>query len=148
MITKNRKAFHEYNILETMEAGIVLEKWEAKAVRNNQLSLAGSYIVMNNGVPALINANISPMKDAENTSEINPGRTRTLLLHKREIHKLCEKVNEKGLTLIPLSAYLKNNKLKIEIGIAKGKNKGDKRNSLKEKAIKRDDARLSKSLKL
>jgi SsrA-binding protein len=148
MITKNRKAYHEYNVIEKIEAGIVLEKWEAKAVRNNQLSLSGSYVVINNGNPILINANISPLSDAENKSDVNPTRSRNLLLHKREIQKLSEMVNEKGLTIIPLSAYLKNNKLKIEVGVAKGKNKGDKRHSLKEKAIKRDDARLSKSLKI
>ena len=147
MITKNRKAFHDYHVEEKLEAGIVLEKWEAKAVRNSQLNLTGSYVVINNGVPELIGANITPMKDVD-ASGMNPLRARALLLHKREILHLSRKVEEKGFTLVPLSAYLKNNKVKIEIGVCRGKNKGDKRQSLKEKAIKRDESRLNKSIKV
>lgn len=148
MIAKNRKAFHDYTVIEKIEAGIVLEKWEAKSVRNNLLSLSGSYIIIDNSVPKLIGAHISPMKEMTLTAEINPVGQRALLLHKREIQKLSEKVNEKGLTLVPLCAYLKNNKIKIEIGICRGKNKRDKRNSLKEKDLKKDNSRISKALNL
>lgn len=147
MITKNRKALYDFNVLEKIESGIMLEKWEAKSVRNNQLTLGGSYIIIQDNEPLLVGAHIAPMKDIDSTG-LNPTRARKLLLHKREILQLMEKVSEKGLTLIPISAYLKNNKVKIEIGVCKGKNKGDKRNQLKEKAIARDESRLKKSLRI
>jgi SsrA-binding protein len=148
MIAKNRKAYHNYNIIEKIEAGIVLEGWEAKSTRNNLINLDGAYVIIDNSVPKLIGAHINPMKDLSSSIDVNPTRQRTLLLHHREIKKLSEKINEKGLTLVPLSVYLKNNKVKIEVGIGRGKNNVDKKNTLKEKDMKREQDKASKSLRL
>lgn len=147
MQIKNRKAFFDYEILEKYEAGISLEGWEVKSILAGQISLQESFVEITKGEAVLSGAHITPLKQASSHYEIIPTRKRTLLLHKYEIAKLSSKVAEKGLTIVPLAMYLKNNRVKIEIGLARGKNSVDKRHALKEKAIRSDEAKVAKSLK-
>ena len=135
-IAKNREAFHDYHILETIEAGIALTGTEVKSLRNRQASLQGSFARLENGELFVYNLHIAPY---EHGSIFNPDpkRERKLLLHRAQIRDLAAKIQAKGLTLIPLSLYFKVGIVKIELGLAKGKRKYDKREALK----KRDHAR-------
>lgn len=137
VIANNKRAYYDYFISDQLEAGIMLEGSEVKSVRAGGVSLNESYVKVINGEIFLINAYIKPF---EKSSSYTPDsrKSRKLLLSKREISKYESQVSEKGLTIVPLRVYLKNNLVKIEIGIGKGKKLYDKRETLKEKATQRE----------
>ena len=143
MVAVNRKARFEYEILEIFEAGIVLTGSEIKSIRQGGLSLAESYVRPQGTEILLLNAHIREYAFSKH-EEINPERPRKLLLHASEIGKLRTRVEQKGLTIVPLGAYLKRGRAKIEIAIARGKAAPDKRDSIKERDAKRDLARFIK----
>lgn len=136
LIATNRKARHDYLIEDTVEAGLILTGSEIKSVRAGQVNLRDSYATIRDGVPWLLNAHIAPYKQASFQNH-EPRRERKLLLHRREINRLTGKLQEKGLTLIPLKIYLKDSWAKVELGLARGKKSYDKRQTLRE----RDDRR-------
>lgn len=138
IVCKNKRAFHDYHIEETMEAGMVLKGSEVKSLRAGRANLKDGYAQLQNGEIFLYNVHISPYTHAT-YDKVDPLRVRKLLLNKREIRKLIGKLQEKGLALIPLKIYFINNgKAKVELGIARGKKLYDKRASLKEKQTKRE----------
>ncbi|MFQ3573780.1 MAG: SsrA-binding protein SmpB [Thermodesulfovibrionales bacterium] len=137
IITQNRKAYHDYHIEETLEAGIVLKGTEVKSIREGRINLKDSYVIIKDLEAYLLNCHISPYTHG-NILNHDPLRTRKLLLNKKEIMRLLGKINQKGFTLIPLRVYLKANLIKIEIGLAKGKREYEKREAIKEKEAKRD----------
>lgn len=136
IIAKNRKAYHDYHILDTFEAGIALLGSEIKSVRAAQVSLKDGYATIVGDEVWLMNVHIAPYNQASIENH-EPRRTRKLLLHRREINRLVGKLHEKGLTLIPLKVYLSNNRAKVELGLAQGKRQYDKRATLKEKESQR-----------
>lgn len=140
IIATNRKAFHEYFILEKYEAGIDLSGSEVKSLREGAANIKEGYVLIREGNAMLIGVRISPYSHTGFKGH-EPSRDRQLLLNKREIIKLSKKVAEKGLTLIPLRMYFKNGWAKIEIGLAKGKRHYDKKESIKNRDIKRDTER-------
>lgn len=142
-ITNNRKANFEYTILDKFEAGLVLQGTEVKSARANKVNLKGSYISIVDGEAFLIDCHIAEYENGTYNNH-ESSRTRKLLLHKREIRKLAAEVKEKGLTIVPLSMYFLNGKVKIEIGLAKGKKLHDKRESLKKKDDERRISQISK----
>jgi SsrA-binding protein len=142
-ITVNRKARHEYNILQTYEAGIVLQGTEVKALRQGKANLVDSYANLKDGEVWLYGAHISVYEQG-NINNHEPTRTRKLLLNKSEIKKLIGKVKEKGLTLIPLRLYFRNGKVKVELALAKGKKVYDKRESIAKRDMQRDEERKVK----
>ncbi len=135
-LVSNRRAFHDYEVLETFEAGIVLVGTEIKSLRNHGGSLQDSYVLVSDDTVILKNSSIAPYRFG-NVHNHEDKRERKLLLHKREILKLKALSQEKGLTLIPLAIYLKNGYAKIKIGVCKGKRTFDKRAALKEREAKR-----------
>ncbi len=137
LICQNKKAWHNYFIEDTYEAGISLLGTEVKSLREGKASLGDSYAKIKGGEVFLVDAHISPYSHA-NRFNHEPLRTRKLLLHKREIKRLIGKVQEKGFTLIPLRLYFSNGKAKVELGLAKGKKLYDKRETLKQKAVQRE----------
>ena len=143
LIASNKKAFHNYFISDLIEAGICLEGSEVKSIRSNGISLGESYVFIKNGELFLRNAYI---KSYDKSSAFTPNerRERKLLAHKREIQKLERKTKEKGFTIMATKAYFLKGKVKVEIGLAKGKQMFDKRETLKEKAISREIDRYSK----
>ncbi|MGA1846517.1 SsrA-binding protein SmpB [Deferribacter abyssi] len=144
VLTTNKKAFHDYEIIEKYEAGIVLKGTEVKSAKNGRINLRDSFIRIKDGEAFLLNCHISPYEQG-NIMNHDPKRTRKLLLHKREIERLAGKVQEKGLTLVPLKVYLKNNLVKIEIALAKGKKLYDKRETIKKKDLEREISRTLKN---
>ena len=131
-IAQNRRARHDYEILERFEAGIVLSGSEIKSVREHKVQLQGSYARLKGGEVWLQDAHIAPYANA-GYSPHDPMRDRKLLLHKKEIGKISEALNERGLTLIPLAMYFKRGKAKVELGIARGLKRYDKREKLRER---------------
>jgi SsrA-binding protein len=144
MISKNKKALYNYFIDETYETGIVLKGSEIKSCREGKVNIKDGYAKIKNGELYLVNTHISPYIHA-NQFNHDPLRERKLLLHKREIKRLIGKIQEKGMTLIPISMYLMNGKAKVELGLAKGKKLYDKRESIKRKTEKRE---LERSFRL
>lgn len=142
-ITVNRKARHEYSILQTYEAGIVLLGTEVKSLRQGKANLVDSYANLVNGEVWLIGAHISVYEQG-NINNHEPTRNRKLLLNRSEIRKLIGKVKEKGLTLIPLRLYFRNGKVKVELALAKGKKVYDKREAIAERDRRREGERNSK----
>jgi SsrA-binding protein len=142
-ITVNRKARHEYTILQTIEAGIVLVGTEVKSLRQGKANLVDGYAKIENGELWLVNANISEYTQG-NINNHDPRRERKLLLNKSEIRKLIGKTKEKGLTLIPLRLYFKNGKVKVELALAKGKKVYDKRRDIAKKDFQREQERRIK----
>jgi SsrA-binding protein len=140
IIAVNRKARHDYHILETYEAGLVLKGTEVKSIRNHQVSIKESYAQFKGMELYIVNMHISPYKFG-NRFNLEPKRDRKILLQKRQLSKLKEQIEQKGFTLIPLKLYFKNGYAKIEIGLAKGKKLFDKRRDLTAKAIQRDTER-------
>ncbi len=136
VIATNRKARHDYLIEDTLEAGMVLQGSEIKAIRAGEVNLRDSYAAIRDGELWLMNVHITPYKQASYQNH-EPRRPRKLLAHRREINRLTGKLQEKGLTLVPLRLYLKNSRAKIELGLGRGKKSHDKRQALKE----RDDQR-------
>ena len=138
----NRKARHDYNVLETFEAGIMLTGPEVKSLRAGHASLAEAHCIVRGTRALLIGCHIQPYRPAAANNPDDPRRTRTLLLHKQEVGKLIGKLNEKGLTLIPLKLYFNERGLaKLQLGLCRGKKLYDKRHDMKERDIKRDLAR-------
>ncbi len=140
----NRKAYHDYHIHETCEAGISLLGTEVKSLREGRVNLKDSYAIIKDGEAFLLNCHISPYSHG-NIQNHDPLRTRKLLLHKKEIGKLLGRTSQQGLTIVPLKIYFKNGKAKVEIGLAKGKRQYEKRESTKEKEAKREIERHMKS---
>ena len=143
-IADHRKAFHEYQILEKMEAGVVLTGTEVKSARQGKMNLKDSYVQIKNGEMWLIGVHISPYEQG-NRSNKDPIRPRKLLMHKREIIRLFSTVKQDGLTLIPTQSYFRDGKVKIEIGLAKGKKNYDKRETLAGKQAEREMERVMKN---
>lgn len=145
IITTNKKAYHNYKILNTLEAGIVLNGPEVKSIKSGNISLKGSYVTIDkNHEPYVINLHIGPYKPANQGKDYNPTREKKLLLKKRQISRLIGKINQKGISVIPLKVYTKNGIIKLEIGIGKGKKKYDKKEKIKKREVKR---KINKRLK-
>ena len=143
-IIKNKKALFDFNVEEQIEAGISLKGWEVKSLRDNRGNIKESYAVLKNNEVFLIGAHFSPLRNANITDESEATRTRKLLLNKKEIAKLNGYISQKGYTLIPISMYWKNGKVKVKLGLAKGRRKRDKRHLIKERDWKREQERLAK----
>ncbi len=144
IIASNRRARYEYEILDTWEAGMVLVGPEVKSLRAGNANLSDSYAMTRRGELWLLNLHISPYKQAGRDNP-DPRRERKLLLHRREIEKLDSQINERGLTLVPLSLYFMNGRAKVEIGLARGKKRYDKRESIKRREQDREMARATSS---
>ncbi len=143
MEINNRKARYDYEILETYEAGIVLTGTEIKSIRNGQANLKDSYATIRNNEMFLLNMHISHYEQG-NIFNHNETRTRKLLLHKKEIIKLNDRIKIEGLTIIPLKLYFNRNKAKILLGVAKGKKTYDKRETIKKRDVEREIAKKYK----
>jgi SsrA-binding protein len=141
VITVNRKAYHDYTVERTVEAGIALVGTEIKSIRDGKVNLRSSYAIIRQGEVWLENAHIA-VYDFGNRFNHEPTRRRKLLLHRREIRQLEERVATKGLTLIPLKLYLKGGRAKIELGLCRGKKLYDKREAIAERDVKRDIERI------
>lgn len=143
-LAQNKKAFHDYEILDRYEAGIVLLGSEVKSVKDGKVSLKESYAKLINGELFIIGMHISEFREA-NINNHEPVRNRKLLLHKKELKKLAVKLQNVGLTVIPLRIYRKMHLIKVEIGICKGKREFEKRSAIKDREVKRDLDRIAKS---
>ncbi len=141
-IADNKKAFHDYFIEERFEAGLVLEGWEVKAIRAGRVQLKEAYVVVRNGAVYLIGCHISPLPTASTHIHPDPTRSRKLLLHAEEINKLIGKTERAGYTLVPLDLHYSKGRIKLEIGLAKGKKQHDKRAAEKEREWQREKQRL------
>ena len=141
-IAQNKKAFHDYFIEEKYEAGIVLEGWEVKAIRDNRINIKEAYVIIQRGEIYLIGCHVTPLGSASTHVRPDSIRTRKLLLHNEEIAKLIGKVERAGYTLVPLDMHFKGGRIKIEIGLAKGKKQYDKREAEKERDWEREKGRL------
>ena len=137
MVTSNRRAFHDFDILESVEAGIVLTGTEIKSVRDGKATISEAYARIDNGELWLIGSNISPYSHG-NRANHEPDRPRKLLVHRRELERLREAVQQKGLTLVPLRLHLKQGLAKLDIGVARGKKLYDKRAADADRQAKRD----------
>jgi SsrA-binding protein len=143
-IVRNKKATHEYFIEEKFEAGLVLEGWEVKAIRAGRAQIGESYVIIRSGELYLIGAHMTPLPEASTHIRPDPTRTRKLLLHGKEIAKLIGKVERAGYSLVPLDLHFQRGRIKLEIGLAKGKKQFDKRADAKDKDWKREQERLLK----
>jgi SsrA-binding protein len=141
-IAENKKAFHDYFIEERFEAGLVLEGWEAKAIRAGRAQIKEAYVVIKDGEVFLLGAHMSPLATASTHVHPDPVRTRKVLLHQKEIGKLIGKVERAGYALVPLDLHFSKGRVKLAIGLAKGKKQFDKRESEKQKDWDREKARL------
>ncbi len=144
-IALNRRARHEYHIDERYEAGVALQGWEVKSLRAGRTNLTDAYAIVRNSEIFLFGASIVPLISASTHVVADDRRTRKLLLHRNEIDKLVGAVERKGYTLVPMAMYWKGNKVKIEIGLARGKQEHDKRNTLKDKDWQRDKQRTMRA---
>lgn len=144
-IVQNKKAFHDYFIEEKYETGMVLEGWEVKAIRDGRVQLKEAYVIIRNEALYLIGCHISPLKTASTHINPDPARTRKLLLHAEQIKRLIGKVERAGYTLVPLDMHYKAGRIKLEIGLAKGKKQHDKRESEKQKEWERTKQRLMRA---
>ena len=145
-ITVNKKAFHDYFIEEKHEAGIALEGWEVKAIRAGRMNIKESYVIIKGGELFLIGMHITPLLTASTHVCPDPTRTRKLLLHQREIMKLIGKIERAGYALVPLDLHFMRGRIKLEIGLAKGKKQYDKRADELDKDSKREAQRAMKVL--
>ncbi len=143
-ITQNKKAFHDYFVEEQIEAGIVLDGWEVKAIRAGHVQLKESYIRWKHGAFYLIGSHITALPTASTHVKPDPTRERKLLLNQTEINKLIGKVERSGYTLVPINLHFKRGYIKLDMGLAKGKKLHDKRQSSKEKDWAREKQRLMK----
>lgn len=139
LIASNKKAFHDYFVLQKAEAGVALTGTEVKSLRDGKANIKDSYVIFKNGEAFLFNAHISPYSHG-NLQNHEPERNRKLLLHRREIDKLHEQVVEKGLTVVPLRLYFKGGKVKVEIAVVRGKKLYDKRETEKKRELDREAA--------
>jgi SsrA-binding protein len=145
LIAVNKKAEHDYKILETFEAGIVLTGQEVKSIKGGHINLVGSYIILKNHEAWLIGAHVPPYKMAGPLPGYEPTRNRKLLLKKKELNTLAGKIKQKGLTLVPLKVYTKRGKIKLEFGLACGKKKYEKKEIIKKREIEK---RIREAMKL
>jgi len=141
-IVENRKAFHDYFIEERVEAGIALEGWEVKSIRAGRANLKEAYVVVKNGEIMLVGAHISPLAQASSHVHADPTRTRRLLMHKDEIARFVGRVERAGYTMVPIDLHYKKGKIKLEVGLAKGKKQHDKRATEKDRDWQRNKARI------
>lgn len=141
LIAKNRKAWHDYFIEQKFEAGMALEGWEVKSLRAGRAQLKESYVIVDRDEIFLVGAHFSPLISTSTHIRPDPTRTRKLLLHREEIKKLIGSVERKGYTLIPLELYWKRGRAKLQVGLAKGKQLHDKRESIKKRETDRETAR-------
>jgi len=141
-IVENKKAFHDYFVEERYEAGLVLEGWEVKAIRAGRVHLKEAYVVLKTAEPFVIGMHITPLNSASTHVHTDPTRSRKLLLNAEEIRKLIGKVEQKGYTLVPLDLHYVKGRVKLAIGLAKGKKQHDKREVEKERDWQREQQRL------
>ena len=141
-IADNKKAFHDYFIEEKFEAGLILEGWEVKAIRASRVQLKEAYVIVKHGAVYLIGCHISPLLTASTHIHPDPTRSRKLLLHASEISKLIGKTERAGFTLIPLNMHFSKGRIKLDIGLAKGKKEHDKRATEKDREWQREKLRL------
>lgn len=146
-ISNNRKAFHDYFIEDKFEAGMVLEGWEVKAIREGRVQLKDSYVKIKDDALWLLGCHISPLISTSTHVKTDPTRIKKLLLHKREINKLIGKVEQRGYSLVAIDLHYKKGMVKAEIALAKGKKLYDKRATEKEKDAKNEEKRALKTLK-
>lgn len=137
VVARNRKASHDYFLLETLEAGLVLQGSEIKSIRAGQISIKEAYVKVDGSEAWLVNAHIAPYDPASRMNH-DPLRERRLLLHKKEIHRLWDEVRQKGVTIVPTQVYLKNGRAKVEIAVAKGKRQHDKRQAIAKRDLERE----------
>jgi len=140
----NKRALYDYEILEKFEAGLVLLGHEVRSVRDGRLSLLGSYVTISSGSAWVINSHIPLYPKAGPQPDHDPDRTRRLLLHKRELDRLAGKMEQKGLTLVPISVYTKGSKIKMEFGLARGKKQFEKKETIKKRELDREIRRSMK----
>ncbi len=145
-IATNRKAYHDYEVVDTLEAGIVLTGTEIKSIREGRVNLRDGFAIIRGGEVWLLNVHIAPYPGG-NRQNHEPRRERKLLLHRREINRLAGRVQEKGWTLVPLRLYLKDNKAKIELGLVRGKREYDKREAIARREAEREVQREMKNWK-
>ena len=141
-IVENRKAFHDYFIEERFEAGLALEGWEVKAIRAGRAHLKEAYVVVKGGEIVLVGAHVTPLTQASTHVRADPTRTRKLLMHREEINRLVGKVERAGYTLAPLDLHYKHGRIKLEVGLAKGKKQHDKRDAIREREWTREQQRI------
>ena len=141
VIATNRKASYEYFLEDKFEAGIVLEGWEVKSIRNGRVNLKEGYVAAVEGELFLIGSHISPLPSASTHTICNPTRSRKLLLHKKEVNRLIGAVERKGYTMVPTHLYWKNSKVKLQFALGKGKKLHDKRTAIKQRDIERERQR-------
>jgi SsrA-binding protein len=141
-IVQNKKAFHDYFIEQRFEAGIALEGWEVKAIRAGRAQIKEAYVVVSNSELVLLGCHISPLPTASTHVQPDPTRTRKLLLHAEEIRRLIGSVERAGYTLVPLDLHYSKGRIKLEIGLAKGKKQHDKRAAEKDREWQREQQRM------
>ena len=144
-IALNKKARHNYFIEQTLEAGLSLQGWEVKSLRERKVEIKESYVILKNNELYLFGSHISPLNTTSSHIDPDSTRTRKLLLNRIEINRLKEKITQKGATIVPLKLYWLRGKVKIEIGVAKGKKAYDKRQTMKQKDWQRDKERALKN---
>jgi SsrA-binding protein len=144
-IVDNKKAYHDYFIEERFEAGIALEGWEVKAIRAGRAQLKEAYVVVKGGELYLLGSHVSPLATASTHVRPDPTRTRKLLMHRQEISRLLGKVDRAGYTLTPINLHYKGGRIKLEVGLAKGKKQYDKREAEKERDWQRERLRLMRN---
>src|SRR5574341_2468639 len=144
VVATNRKAFHNFTILETYEAGLVLRGTEVKSLRESLVNFKDCYAAIDGGEAWLVGCHISPYHHGSDANH-DPERKRKLLLHRREIGRLLGKVAERGLTLVPLRLYFKDGRAKVELGLARGKKAHDKRSTLREREVRREMDRAARA---
>jgi SsrA-binding protein len=143
-IVVNRKAYHEYTMEERYEAGVALEGWEVKSLRTGKGQIAESYVLLKKGEAWLVGSHITPLLSASTHIHPDPTRSRKLLMHRKELNTLIGLIERRGYTLIPLSLYFRSGKIKIQIGLAKGKKQHDKRSTERDRDWTRQKQRLFK----
>ena len=144
IVSQNRKAYHDYHIEDTLEAGIALSGTEVKSLREGRANLKDSYVIVKGGEAFLLNCHISPYSHG-NIMNHDPLRTRKLLLHRKEIDRLRGKIEAKGFTVVPLKLYFKGSFAKVEIGLARGKKFFEKRDTIKEREARREIEKARKT---
>lgn len=135
-LAKNRRAYFDYHILETLEAGLMLSGQETKSVKTGGAQLTGAYARIGNGEAWLVNAHIKPYKHAGKLDDYDPDHSRKLLLHKKEIEKLATRIEEKGISLLPLELYTSRGRIKVKLGVGKSKKEFDKRETIRRREDK------------
>ena len=147
-ITENRKALHDYFIEDRYEAGVMLEGWEVKSIRAGRAQISEAYVVLKGGEVFLIGAHITPLISASSHVIVDPTRTRKLLLNQSEIKRLIGKVERAGFALVPLDLHFSKNRVKLSIGLAKGKKQHDKRDTEKQRDWVREKAQLMRNKRI